>query len=238
MSSQGASSRKQWQLVSEPNEFGQQLRVCFVRQGDRYQHRVEWLEEKSPSHSAEQPTGPLVAAPVLSSVEGDGGDSWPPSPPLQDLDECVLAAGATGIVGVGMAGKSHWSLAVEAVKDAIWFDAACRVNESPRTLGSTYDLGDDWLPRTIIPHAESGEVMAGPVWDARTDRGRSWRLELAVGTWTRQGSTLVIKAVPDPDESPLGTSLPRTSLPRTSLPRTIRWRYGFRCLRLSERDPD
>jgi len=120
-----------------------QLAVQFARSGDRYGHRIE-LRRSGQS------------IPLLESVEGTPEDDWPPSPPLQQLHvesreapypgphqegEGVRAAQAVALL-VGMAGRSHWSLGVEAVqetaRDGWQFDAACRLRSLAGRLGSRY----------------------------------------------------------------------------------------------------
>ena len=50
-----------------------------------------------------------------------------------------------------MAGRSHWSLAVEVVDCKIWFDVACRVQHRDGNLRSTYE----WYPKV----AEGGKIQ-------------------------------------------------------------------------------
>jgi hypothetical protein len=108
------------------------LRLCFERQGDRYAHRVE-----------------LAAAggwqTVLESLEGKPDEAWPPSPPLQSLHIEERPGGRRVALLVGMAGRSHWSLSVEADPAAasLAFDAACRLQEVPSFLGSRYRAAAD-----------------------------------------------------------------------------------------------
>jgi len=107
------------------------LRLRFARNGDRYVHQVTWLDAAGTEHL------------LLSTVEGDDTNPWPPSPPLQDLHLESRGAGATVALAVGMAGRSHWSLSVEAVSEGeLRFDVACRANDSPGPLASTYQLGE------------------------------------------------------------------------------------------------
>ena len=82
------------------------------------------------------------------SVEGpldDGADPrWPASPVLTE----VLATPAAGpaIVGVGSAGRSHFSASITRHPrgdDTLVFEIACRIQEPPIRLGSTYRTGED-----------------------------------------------------------------------------------------------
>lgn len=100
--------------------------VGFRRIGDRWEHEIR-----------------LVDGRVWRSVEGpaDGGDPrWPASPPVVELSLVSAAAGPV-LLGVGKAGRSHYSLSVSACPDepdTLLFDIACRIQEPPGWLGSTY----------------------------------------------------------------------------------------------------
>ncbi len=79
-----------------------------------------------------------------NSIEGDAEDSWPSSPPLQQLSLEDIN-GSSVILGVGAAGRGHWSISVEIDHqsdgaDAIKFELACRSKEQPPFLGSSYRL--------------------------------------------------------------------------------------------------
>ncbi|HJT36328.1 MAG TPA: hypothetical protein VJ783_30175 [Pirellulales bacterium] len=75
---------------------------------------------------------------LLESVEGGGDDPWPPSPPLQELHIERQADGRQVALLVGRAGRSHWSLSVEAFENRLVFDAACRLSAEAEWLGSSY----------------------------------------------------------------------------------------------------
>lgn len=104
------------------------LRVVFVRSGDRIAHRVE-------VHDAAN----RVWRTALESVEGSPDDLWPPSPPFQQLHVERRPTGPIVFL-IGMAGRSHWSAAVEATADrgSIRFDVAARIQACPERLGSGY----------------------------------------------------------------------------------------------------
>lgn len=78
------------------------------------------------------------------SIEETGGADdprWPASPVLVELSVLDTPAGPV-ILGVGLAGRSHFSASVgpdPSHPDRLRFDLACRVNEPPGWLGSTYD---------------------------------------------------------------------------------------------------
>jgi hypothetical protein len=102
-------------------------------------------------------------------VEDAGGHPdprWPASPVIAALAEGDPGGGA--MVGIGSAGRSHFSLAVTphaTLRDTLVFEVACRVRDAPERLGSAYrrtapegdvvmlgperESGDSGLPRTI-----------------------------------------------------------------------------------------
>lgn len=101
------------------------LSVQFEWTGDRYRHDI--LSGKD-----------IVA----SSIEGDSLDEVPPSPPLQDLSLESLGGDVLAVMGVGGAGRGHWSISVTRVdNDGLLFELACRGDVAK--LGSQYRiLGD------------------------------------------------------------------------------------------------
>ena len=103
--------------------------IRFMRQADRFCHEL-FVEDQE------------EARVLIRSLEGEDSQRWPASPALQQLDLCSLPHARQGVVGVGSAGTSHWSLSVEsdAAAGLIRFDAACRVKTAPDLLGSTYEL--------------------------------------------------------------------------------------------------
>jgi hypothetical protein len=102
-------------------------RIAFERRGDRWAHRVE-LEAEGRFQ------------PLFSSVEGSGDESWPASPPFQQLHFEDRPGGGRVALLVGMAGRSHWSASIEVQPDrgSAVFDVACRHKERPIFLGSCY----------------------------------------------------------------------------------------------------
>jgi hypothetical protein len=70
--------------------------LIFQRQADRWAHRLVVDREGNDNV-------------LMVSVEGGDDEIWPPSPPLQDLDLHQLKEGQRAILGVGKAGKCHWS---------------------------------------------------------------------------------------------------------------------------------
>lgn len=106
------------------------LRAVFVRRGDRFAHRIEVRDDQSPG---------WVAA--LESREGTDEEPWPPSPPFQQLHVEHRKEGVVVLL-VGMAGRSHWSAAVEVCPErkVLKFDVAVRIQGTPDRLGSGYDV--------------------------------------------------------------------------------------------------
>lgn len=127
------------------------LTVTFDWRGDRWGHRVAV-------------GGSLVGASVEGPVDEAGDPRWPASPVLTEVTP-TTAAGRPAIVGVGLAGRSHFSASFTphpALADTVLVEIACRVQEPPAWLGSTYlaadgrlrrltagDTADGGLPRTI-----------------------------------------------------------------------------------------
>jgi hypothetical protein len=104
------------------------LRVVFFRSGDRYAHRFDVLDAAGNTWT-----------PNCYSLEGEPDDDWPPSPPFQQLHVEDRPTGRV-ILLVGMAGRTHWSAAVEVAADrkSIAFDVAARVQAEPKDLSSEY----------------------------------------------------------------------------------------------------
>jgi hypothetical protein len=84
----------------------------------------------------------LDGLPLGNSVEGDGEAAWPPSPPIQQLSAETIGEQPV-LLGVGGAGRGHWSVSVAACADhptAICFELACRCQQPTEFLGSTLHL--------------------------------------------------------------------------------------------------
>lgn len=78
---------------------------------------------------------------VISTIEDEGIDDWPSSPPIQQT-AVHGAADAPIWFGLGMAGRSHWSASIEPTERGIRIEFACRVVGRPRWIGVTYRLGE------------------------------------------------------------------------------------------------
>jgi hypothetical protein len=135
------------------------LVVEFTWGGDRWTHRV----------------GP-AGGPLWTSVEGPdpaGADPrWPASPVLVEVS-LVEAAGGPAVVGVGLAGRSHFSLCVTphpAGGERLLFEAACRIHAPAGWLGSTY-RGPAGARRQIRPVATPPDPPATVCWRYVLDAG-------------------------------------------------------------------
>jgi len=153
---QSPTSRPPVQLASGPTA------AVFTWNGDRWTHRITTGE-----------------ATIWTSLDGPcppaNDPRWPASPVLVELSRVSLprarvtvprsdAAGGQAIVGVGLAGRSHFSASIAPdPHDAgvIRFEIACRLHEPPGWIGSTYRQGDrlfrltplddsTTLPRTVV----------------------------------------------------------------------------------------
>jgi hypothetical protein len=117
--------------------------VTFTWAGDRWEHVVL------------VPGGRAWRS--REGADGPGEDPrWPASPPLVEVS-LVAAGGRPAVLGVGLAGRSHFSLSVVACPerpDTLLFEAAARVVEPGGWLGSTYD-GDQGRERVTAESAAS-----------------------------------------------------------------------------------
>lgn len=122
--------------------IGAGWRIVFVRSGDRIEHRVCLADGDH-------------YEPQIASVEGSADEPWPASPPLQQVHFQPCPDGRQAALLVGMAGRSHWSAAVEVSADGrqAAFEVACRAASPPDWLGSSYRLETertfDWSPTHV-----------------------------------------------------------------------------------------
>ena len=176
------------------------LRIDFIRKTDRYQQLLWLIAGES-------------EVCVLATVEGTGQQEWPPSPPLQHLHQHETPAGDLALLGVGMAGTSHWSLAVEASMDQPTFccDVACRVRERPGNLAVTWVLGENVAVNSNTERSVELSTAIGPV-RISVDEKDEFAADIFVGQKVEHGSHQICL-------SPQTT----TAAP----PTTFRWRYGI-----------
>jgi hypothetical protein len=138
------------------------LRVDFQWTADRFVQRV-YLDD----------------AEVGRSIEGGEQEPWPPSPPIQQLLPQEID-GSSAILGVGAAGRGHWSISVELDGEgAINFDLACRCKDQAEFLGSTYRLDDS----VMVESADSSASVTGDTTTIRAPQQRSethrWQYRLS-----------------------------------------------------------
>ncbi|MFO0922692.1 MAG: hypothetical protein U0905_09425 [Pirellulales bacterium] len=77
--------------------------------------------------------------PLLTTPLGDTTDDWPCNPPLQQISYEELGQASPAILGMGMAGTSHWSLSIHEDRDqSLVVDVACRYSNLPRSLELTF----------------------------------------------------------------------------------------------------
>lgn len=159
-------------------ELPQGTTLVFQRRGDRFHHHFE--------HSRGE-----TSLQIAESIEGDDSQTWPASPPLQDLATHRDEQGMV-LLGVGRAGRSHWSIAVSMVSsqpgqpcDSFRFEVACRTREIPERLASSY--------RVLIPEQGTWQVLTAPDPVLTQHDARHWSCRLEpipdrVGTfvWTYQ----------------------------------------------------
>lgn len=95
-------------------------------------------------------------------------EGWPASPPIQEISLQSTPQGQSCLLGVGRAGRCHWSLSVQPWSEGrageggtgVLFDIACRCPESPQWLGSTYTI-DSTQRLTILPQDGAAESHCG-----------------------------------------------------------------------------
>ncbi|HEY2839290.1 MAG TPA: hypothetical protein VGJ26_09085 [Pirellulales bacterium] len=145
--------------------------------------------------------------------------NWPASPPVQEWHD-EARAGATALMAVGRAGRSHWSLSCEVTADGhATFDVAARISERPLRLGSSYLLCEG-TPQDLVPAQKQrlGGSLALPetVSANRLQFAGGWQLAVDSLTtllrYNAETRTVTIEPAP---------------APAASWPQTIRWRYSF-----------
>ncbi|HEY5313316.1 MAG TPA: hypothetical protein VIK18_12390 [Pirellulales bacterium] len=167
-------------------------RIVFVRSGDRIAHHVELADGDQ-------------REPLLVSIEGSPDEPSPASPPLQQVHFQPLPGGGQAALLVGMAGRSHWSAAVEVPADGrqAAFEIACRAVAPPAWLGSSYRLES----KLTVEYSPTS-VWLGPLELAIEPLGQA-----AAPTWTLGQQVLQLAVSP----------------PAGRWPQTIIWRYALRC---------
>lgn len=110
------------------NDQGVGLAIEFTWQVDRFAHAIYFLREDQQQL-------------LLTSVEGSASDEWPASPPLQQISAQEIV-GDPAIMGVGMAGHSHWSASclLKTNDDGqltLLCELACLTKTPAKTTGKT-----------------------------------------------------------------------------------------------------
>ena len=120
---------------------------------------------------------------LLISVEGTSEESWPPSPPLQEVSHHENGV-QPALLSVGMAGKSHWSASFSIEPPhGLFAELACLVksdqsSHDARFIGSTYEMPDPLRPLLLddgsveiqLPNQRVRiEPASGANWDSRLE---------------------------------------------------------------------
>lgn len=130
------------------------VEVVFRWADDRWVHTLH----------AHRPDGSRTPAdwhtsPALPSEEV----MWPSSPPLVELSEVPLPHGSA-LVGVGSAGKTHYSVSVAAEPEGgLRFEFACRLATAAGWLGTTYAASGTSQTLAIEPLGDAvAQTVAAP----------------------------------------------------------------------------
>ncbi len=178
-------------LQSE-DKSGRGLRIEFLQLSDRYSHRVYAI-------GCEE-----VPVLLLESVEATVNEDYPSSPVLQTLNVSDhLSEDDTrqrSAMLLGMSGKGHWSLSVQAGPSdsaGLAFDVACRIKKIPDSLGSCYSWGKrveveetNHIPRL---HFGSGSCLV-ELWEEKS-YGLPWVCDRYIRTlmFSASGDPLLVK---------------------------------------------
>jgi hypothetical protein len=179
------------------------IRVVFFRAGDRYAHRVEVWDARQGAWCSE-----------WESVEGTPDEGWPASPPLQQLHVEQRPEGKVALL-IGMAGRTHWSAAVEVVRVGgvpsgpriIRFDVAARVSQGNR--------GTDGIGRHLTSTYRRNSRQAN---EGAGERQASIRLEVSGGPISAESETC---------NAELRVIRPGDPPPHACTATTVAWRYAF-----------
>jgi hypothetical protein len=134
-----------------PCRNGESLTASFRLIGGRFRHSIVLSDA----------TGETLDH--WEDVIDAASDEWPSSPPIQQLSLESIHSQPT-LLGVGQAGKSHWSISVEPIAapecQGLRFDLACRTRMLPLWLGSTYKRVHEGPSdhRQLMIQAENGQV--------------------------------------------------------------------------------
>ncbi|EAQ79977.1 hypothetical protein [Blastopirellula marina] len=190
------SSESDIQFVDAIDSNGRGLFVSFPRRGDRFGHVVSVVSGDD-------------ILPCLVSLEGDDAEEWPDSPPIQQLSVEQRPAGAVAL-GVGQAGKSHWSVTVEtfAADRRIEFHVACRMKAHPAQISSRYA---SLLDAAVEPNHVDAYTWSWSAGDMRLLVRQSLFDHYPAPEFPATSSGFEINAAVD----------------QMPFPKTIEWRYSF-----------
>jgi len=125
-------------------------------------------------------------SPLLESIEGSEEEPWPASPPMQQVvEECFTLGAPPVLLGVGLSGNGHWSIAVETLDSKrLKFDIACKNSKNAQWLGSQYRVltsckkTELTLPNSIVfDIAEHGDLLTQFRIEMRVSIGQLERLD-------------------------------------------------------------
>ena len=127
----------------------------------------------------------------LKQTIEDNSQIWPAAPPIQQLSLEHIDHSPVAL-GVGSAGKSHWSMSAEigriAGKDCFVFDCACRVKEQPGFLGTAYTAIDPGVINALESEIDQElgvievtdlELRILPTISAQPGQTARWRYRIA-----------------------------------------------------------
>lgn len=145
--------------LTVPCTSGDRLQLEFVFREGRYRQTISMID----------PSGVLLDQWEDASESAD--EDWPASPPIQQLSLESIHDRLT-LLGVGQAGKSHWSISVETIEiageEALRFDVACRVRALPTWLGTTYRRTDAVISQTARLQLTNESTEVEPSHDSLT----------------------------------------------------------------------
>ena len=131
--------------------------VEFIWSHDRWQHEIRTSNQRT-----------------WTSVEGPspgGAPEWPCSPVITEVSR-VEVTGGPAVLGLGLAGRSHFSLCVTIhpeLHDTLLVEAACRIHAKATSIGSTYKdhSGDAFRvepenPTPTLPATVRWSYLLGP----------------------------------------------------------------------------
>lgn len=125
--------------------------ILFSWRGDRWSHAIHFRGRADAA----------TWRSVEGSEEPEGDAAWPASPVIAEVSP---VDSARAVVGVGRAGKSHYSVSFTAKpaggvtakpadesEPGILVECACRIHEPPGWLGSTYEhAGPAGTPARLV----------------------------------------------------------------------------------------